>query len=131
MVWCVGAVGSFKSGFCGLEPPSAFASQEDSCGKQISSTYTIIFYVVYIAYFAFQVLPEKYRSELLHVKMFEALENAKFQDRFDWIRETSFTGTVFDLKMPVDRAPIDGTGVAHAEIESTFAIQGKLARLLA
>ena len=77
----------------------------------------------------FQALPEKYRNELLHVKILEALENAKFQDRFDWIRETSFTGTVFDSKNPVDRAPIDGTDAARKKLPSLFVHTGQIGPL--
>ena len=54
-------------------------------------------------------MPEKYRNELLHIKMREALASAHMGDRVDWLREASFSGTVFDPRVRFSRAPVDGT----------------------
>lgn len=52
-------------------------------------------------------MPDKY--ELIHAKMLDALEHAQKADRYTWLRETSFTGTVLDLRISFDRSPVDGT----------------------
>ena len=61
-----------------------------------------------------QVMPQKYRKQLLHSKMLDALESARMQDRWEWIRVTSYSGSIFDRKTPFDRSPIDGTHLLHA-----------------
>jgi hypothetical protein len=52
---------------------------------------------------------EKYRQELLHIKMVDALEHAHVEDRINWLREASFAGTVFDPRVSFDRSPVEGT----------------------
>ena len=46
--------------------------------------------------------------ELLHPKMYNVLEYNKMIDRWEWIRQTSITGSVFDLDQEVDRSLLDG-----------------------
>ena len=61
--------------------------------------------------------------------MLEALEHAKMQDRFEWLRETSFTGSIFNVDSTVDRAPVDGTHVAHVDIAENVCHTGHIGPL--
>ena len=61
--------------------------------------------------------------------MLEALEHAKMQDRFEWLRETSFTGSIFNVDSTVDRAPVEGTHVAHVDIAENVCHTGHIGPL--
>ena len=61
-------------------------------------------------------MPQKYRNQLLHNKMLDALESARMQDRWEWIRVTSYTGTIFEPQSPLDRSAADGTQLLYVII---------------
>jgi hypothetical protein len=95
-----------ESGFVVLSKPPCESL------RQIPGNFPVQVYIfdplLLIISLALQAMPEKYRRELLHIKMLEALEMAQMGDRFDWLRVASFAGTIFDPRVSFDRSPVDG-----------------------
>ena len=77
-----------------------------------------------------QVMPQKYRNQLLHNKMLDALESARMQDRWEWIRVTSYTGTIFEPQSPLDRSAADGTQLLHVIIAYAILVTGEIGPLV-